>query len=122
MEAQMTNRSETRTQFLTDVLITACEGGINFWACVDEYRPSKGFAVICDYVEEEDARQYRVDLDVIARGLNRISKAGQRYCHDESHGAPIRLANRTNGEDGDYDAYDASIVVQVGLFDEVIYG
>lgn len=37
MTTLATRRSPERQQFLLDVLTTACEGGINYWAFLDDY-------------------------------------------------------------------------------------
>jgi hypothetical protein len=79
----MTKRTPERAQFLADTLTTAVEGGINYWAYVDDYHwyspdldggtaehedgVANAYATVLDR-EDEDAEPVRVDLDTIARG------------------------------------------------------
>lgn len=130
-------RTPERIRFLSDLLTTAVEGGINYWCQVAEYRiwanpdaPSgelverdDPYAVVVDY----DGDEHRIDLDVIARGINRITDGKVTYYNHGYQNTDRRMAslNRSNGQDddlGDYDAWDADAVVQAGLFGELIYG
>jgi hypothetical protein len=144
----MRQRSEERKAFLHGVFTTALEGGIGYWSAATAYRWSKptgrhgssvedldGFyAVIRSNDEEdgwgvkgiEDNAELRIDADVIARGLSLMrkrhsdGKLGSISGHDY-HKQWI-AADRTNGDDGDYDADMADQVVQLGLFGEVVFG
>lgn len=121
-------RSAERVQFLSDVMTTAVEGGINYWAAVSEYRwdldkytPEQVGVTVYDQEDDdwpEEGR--RVDLDVIARGIGVLKKAGG--CGDPDYWKQFLLADRTNGEDGDYDAGMADCILQAGLLGEVVYG
>lgn len=128
----MTKRSPERAQFLTDTLVTAIEGGINYWASVSDYHwhypnihedgVANAYATILDR-EDEDAEPVRVDLDTIARGwglYKRLYK-GESISGRE-YGKQALLANRTNGDDGDFDADVADNVLQLGLLGEIVYG
>lgn len=125
-------RSDARRAFLADVLTTAIEGGVQYWADVLVYRWSDpslkhgngtrdAYAelVESDYEEEETQDLLRVTLDTIARGWRLYE--GQTLSGSE-YGRQAMLADRTNGDDGDYDADVADNVLQLGLFGEVRYG
>lgn len=93
---------------------------------------------------DEDTKSLRIDIDVIARGITRFKEwmAGEKrnelggiidpasdkrwrntaYAPTNSYWKQFLLADRTNGDDGDYDADVADAIVQLGLFDEVVYG
>jgi hypothetical protein len=143
----MAARSDERKQFLTDVLTTAVENCGYGWFDVDEYEwdPDQGtqlgkaYAVV---VAKDDNAKYRIDLEVIARGLGVIrgarlrefqghggkvvrvlinSKTAERLYMSEWMRANIMLSDRTNGEDGDMDVIDALAVVECGLFGKVTY-
>ena len=140
----MRSRSDQRQQFLTDVLITAIESGSLGWFVVHEYRYDTvplGAAYAVIEPEDDDAETYRVDLDVIARGLAVIRNAAPRPLPGCQDAAPVlcnattgqRLylstdmrrrilaADRSNGDDGDLDAIDALDIVECALFGRVVY-
>ncbi|GBF17403.1 hypothetical protein Br6_04809 [Rhodococcus sp. Br-6] len=143
MTASTSTRSEQRTEFLTDVFVTAMEGGVSFWARVLEYRHSDTPRAVLVRTEDlaldddslqwlpvEGAERLTVDLDVIARGLNRITAAAAeeiRYL-PERYRLLVSAANRENdmmpadGRHSDIDASIADSIVQVALFGEVVYG
>lgn len=112
-------RSPERKEFLDDLLITAVEGGINYWAQVSGYKftdvPGEAEVTVHDL---ESEHQHFVDIDVIAKGLGRLQQdEGLRSLYSD-----LLVASRTNGEDGDFDASGADVVLQLGIFGEVIYG
>lgn len=133
-------RTAQREEFLADILTTAIEGGINDWAAVTEYRwdgldHRDYFATIVDGNaydlddEEPDFPESRVDIDLIAKGIGVIKswKAERdfqpNYFGDGgAYWRQFLEADRTNGDDGDYDAIIADWIVQAGLFGEIIYG
>lgn len=141
-----TRRSQERIDFLTDVLTTAVEhGGYGFFY-VDEYRwenvePGEAYAIVTDK-EDDEVGSYRIDLDLIAKGLGVIRsaelreitdwdgsavevlhnvKTGERLYLSESQRKNILLADRTNYDEGDLDVIDALAVVECGLFGKVVY-
>lgn len=141
------NRSAERIDFLSDLLITATEHGgygafdVESW----DYRdgnPGDGKAVIRFY--DDPRSSYVVDIDVMAKGLGIIRNAVKRQVkrpgpggrpeevfHNASTGqrlylgsairAPLLLADRTNGDDGDYDVIGALAVLEIALFGAVRY-
>lgn len=126
-------RSPEREEFLADILTTALEGGIGYWSEATEYRweglaHKDYYAVIVDAEadgEDEDFPESRIDIDVIAKGIATIKGFDYQPNYFGDGGAYWReflLADRTNGEDGDYDAIVADWIVQAGLFGEIIYG
>lgn len=120
----MTARTDKRKQFLTDVLTTAVEGGITHWAVVQQYEHDAplgdAYVVIKDPGGDDPRKTYRVTIDTIAKGI--ASEIAKGYRPD-SYFAQFVIANRTNGDDGDYDASIADAILQAGIFDgEVVYG
>ncbi|GAA1083153.1 hypothetical protein [Tsukamurella spumae] len=129
-----------REQFLADVFTAAIEGGINYWAEVNTYRwqycgddegvPGRSlsyrrdfYAVVRDHDQEtaERAGDLRIDAEVIQRGAELLAEQW-KDADEKSYAHRFVIANRTNGEDGDYDAGIADQVVQTGLFGSVVYG
>ena len=132
-------RSAKREEFLSDVLSTAIEGGINDWAVVSEYKwdglpNAEHYAIVHEVdpdegIEEDEdgyaVRGLRVDIDLIAKGIGVIKEFNYQPNYFGDGGAYWRqflLADRTNGDDGDYDAIIADWIVQAGLFGEIVYG
>lgn len=128
----MTKRSAARVEFLSDVLTTAVEGGINYWASVSAYRwdtPNPDEIGVTVHVDDEDdwpTEGKRVTLDTIAHGIAVLKASGGPSSPGEeypgSYWKEFLLADRTNGEDGDYDAGIADCILQAGLFDKIVYG
>lgn len=128
----MTTRTAERAQFLTDILTTAVEGGINYWATIVTYKwvdlPPAQYHVDLYETEEaeeiendDDIKVFHVDIDVIAKGIGILLET-RKDRGPEDYWAQFKLANRTNSEDGDYDADVADCILQAGLFGEVVYG
>lgn len=116
-------KSPARIQFLSDILTTAIEGGINYWAQfssiekVDDANDILGWryesAVIHDY--DDPSEKYTINLDVVAKGLGILRK------RNADRDKELLLANRTNGDEGDFDAWDADKIIQFALFGELVY-
>lgn len=140
----MTNRSDSRAEFLDDVMTTAVEGGINYWSAVSEYRwdrskhaPGKIGVTVHEWHPDEgetNADGYaengvRVTPDDIARALGKI-RAGDAVTLGMHDGLirDIRSIDRTNnGDTGDLSGQDldagiADCIIQVAMFGKVIYG
>lgn len=112
----------SREELLFNIVITAVEGGVNYWADVRNYKwcdePGKwaAQAVLIDY---EDDKRHGLTFDVIEKGLALICKPGFQLRKDIL--SSILVANRTN-DAGDIDSEAADCIVQAGLFGEIIYG
>lgn len=113
----------SQNEWLHMIFTTAIEGGINYWASVSEYHFENPdgeddlvgfFATIHD--EENGGKTYRVDRKVIASGLQNARKAQINWSVERP---PLFF---TEDSDWDFDAMDADVIVQLGLFGEVVYG
>jgi alanine-alpha-ketoisovalerate/valine-pyruvate aminotransferase len=93
-----------------DILITACEGGINNWASVIAYHPSQCYAKIVD-MEIKTGETLKITEDVIRKGLNLIRTDKVQIAEDIVR--DIRC--------DDIDSTAADCIVQVGLFGELRY-
>lgn len=142
-------RSPQRQTFLTDIIITAVEGGINYWAAVEGYRwyqpdleggtadpgpdgTANAYAVVlpnssteedCDWwpLLPDGRRGMRIDADVIASALGKIRKGGVKEWGDESRSRRLVLAADRGNDAGELDANLADNIVQVALFGELVY-
>jgi len=106
-------------QTISDVLVTAFEGGINYWCPyavkVDHWPENASYAsdVVAQgfpvdiYIEDEDTWQ-TLTLDKVMKGIELF----------------LALRNESisylNGPS--FDADDADLVVQYALFGEIVYG
>lgn len=131
--ATKATRSPERTQFLVDVLSTAVETGVSYWAETIHVEDQTGTVPEGDNLDPlgsggdcyaatvrdfETGDEHNVNLNTIARGANLLVDSGinNRLVND------FRDANRINGDRGDIDAANADMALQMGIFGDVIYG
>lgn len=105
---------------LMDVLTTAVEGGINYWASAKKIERDDDLNVtkIVGLFDKEDGEaKGDVDLTTVANGIEAIlsGKVGLRS-------DLLRQVYSTITDDMDVDADAADCIVQAGLFGEVVYG
>lgn len=123
---------------LNMVFTTAVEGGIQYWATLVTYRWSTGkaepdaeaadfYADICD--SENDNKAYRIDAKVIKRGIRKayalcdtFGDPYQRLAISDLYAALRAHVSSIRWDEVDYDSDTADIIVQAGLFGEVVYG
>lgn len=108
--------TEIDEQVLKDLVVTAVEGGISYWASTSAYNPDAGTATIHDTVEESPD-PLEINLDVIRHGLTLL--AADRSLAPRFHDQAVAMFA---DEETDFDADTADVVVQLGLFEEVVYG
>ena len=114
-------RSPERNQFLQNLLIDTRQG-IRNWAKVehaDRIIDNDGYATGYRNITITDRKtgtRHTITADTIATGLNRLLRLAGPGAAQE-----LRLANRTNGQEGDYSPSDVDMAVQCGLFGEVVY-
>ena len=94
-----------------DLFVTACEGGINYWAFVNDYDFVKITATILDI---EDETEYAVTAETIIDGVLQVAR---RIAEDDNYLRLMQEIQHTT-----YDAIGADIVLQMGIFGELIYG
>lgn len=132
-------RTPEQADFLTHVIITAVEGGINYWASVNGYhwyfpdldggtaRPGPGgsanaYVTVHEDDTEGQGRSFTIGLDGIAHALRRITAGPVEHMSEQRR----ELIRRAYGGDEDartaFDAFDAEEVVQVACFGKVVYG
>lgn len=141
--ANTPSRTPGFDQFLHDLFTTAIEGGINYWAGVINYHhwinPGAPNSELQDdllgfYADIEDMEYgdtaYHVNRRIIARGWRKLNTHTEnplgvsvrwrdRICWSSGGNPPLVW---TEDCDWDYDAGDADVILQLGLFDDVVYG
>lgn len=116
---------------VTDIVVTAIEGGIGYWACLDNTGAEFASApedeavsettaklllggkevTFCD--TEDEGEIWTLSLDKLKNGLRLFAEGGYDHYH----------AFTSTGIDMSYlDAEMADIVFQLALFEEVVYG
>jgi len=107
-------------EFVRDVFNNAIEGGVNYWCRVTEYHwedpdPAAVHAVVVETeVYDHEPETHRITLATVVTGIERILAKPQLRTG--------LVANIFAMDAGDIDADDADVIVQMGLFDQVIYG
>jgi len=106
------------------ILTTAIEGGINYWAFCQEYQwcdeDGNDLPEVTATIKDlEDGRVHYLDQSVIARGLSRLAREIEMSTHGRRYWRTAYKDAATN--DFDFDVADADRIVQVGLFNEIVY-
>lgn len=127
-------RSAERQQFLADILSTALEGGVNYWAQVDEIRRGgdypdgdwhyescrlfeSGDGDTTCHLTRQECQGHTVTVETVAKGVGIILRMSPQSRHYWS------LQFATSERDaGDVDADMADDIVQCGIFGQAIYG
>lgn len=134
MELIWRDKVRNLDELLHETFVAAMEGGVDYWAEVLRYRWSigdgeipdlEGFrAELRDAVGGKPEEVLVVDRAVILRGFERLAKGEATF-----GGKPLdpRWKARAAGwlaapASADLDANDADVVVQAGLFGDVVYG
>ena len=122
----VTSSYDITKDIVTDILITAFEGGSNYWikevqcrnwpkeaVFASEVPANGGYLDIIvkdtDYPDEIETHQ--IDLASILEGI-------RLYCEDRE----IHPATLFDERHGDYDASDADGILQFACFGELVYG
>jgi hypothetical protein len=116
-------------QLLFDIFVTALEGGIGYWSACQEYSPFvgdsnveniKGFSALIVDMEEDGLPPYTIDRTAVAKGYGLATSATWRNRLNWSSSKPSVVVGPDT--DWDFDAGDADMIIQLGLFGDVVYG
>lgn len=111
------------TEDIDDIVTTAFEGGINYWCnraeVVGEYlgefasdQISRGGVILLHDAENEDI--YELTLEKVLKGIQKACAERWAYENEWCNGETIDTYN--------VDAMVADIIIQLALFDDVIFG
>lgn len=118
------------------IFVTALEGGIGYWSLCETYRWSLrdeagkatdeydvlGFkADIIDTGDGDGEDKYVIDRSVIAKGVGRYVHWTKSHGNEYHRRASQNLRN-AEWDELDFDAEIADVIVQLGLFGELVYG
>lgn len=131
-----TRRSQALQTFYSDIVTTAIEGGINYWAEVHQYAwfsntlsggtaapgPDGGdnAEAVIAAMDDDDEQRHQVTPDTIARAYTILAAGEVKYLGEETRKRYLKA--RREVEAGDIDASDADNIVQLGIFGELVYG
>lgn len=121
--------SKARDQLFHDVFVTALAGGINYWASVSDYHWS-----VNDDGHTEDRQRFKATLSdevdpgpemylnraVIAKGYDLATTSFRDTISWSAEKPPLVVTG--DDHDWDFDAGDADVIVQLGLYGDVVYG
>lgn len=127
----MSNDTTNRDEFLEEILDAAGQGHAEFmelegWS--EAHGPGPNYTIIDDGIEDGNDK-FLVTLATVRRGFGIIAKAKHTEANEtdvkylpDSQRKRINEINKSNGDDGDYDAIDAMAIVEIGLWGAVTYG
>lgn len=120
-----------RDQLMLDLFTTALEGGIGYWSQCGKYKhldaemmndPSLYFAIIREMGDDDESEaspEWIINHSVMRAGYHKATAGWRDKLNWSADKPPIVVDEDT---DWDYDAGDADMIVQLGLFGEVRYG
>jgi hypothetical protein len=122
----MTKRSDTRATFLADVIIAAVEGGSGYWARIKDYsygdRRGGGMyasAKFWDGADGELPTWVTVNAERVVAGLKRIKDPAFQIRSDLR---ALILGADVESDASNIDTEAADVIVQAGLFGQIVYG
>lgn len=104
--------------FIGDIFVTAIEGGINYWAHIEELERNDAgdyiTATVCDAEDYEIfsfTESHKITYMTLVKGIEKSFEKDMHYCE--------YLLEKDAGM---IDAEGADCIVQLGLFGEIVYG
>jgi hypothetical protein len=123
---------ELTDQFCSDIMCTALEGGIGYWAqadkivqsdeedCMLHYVSCKLAALNDDETDFDWSNPYTLDFNAIRRGVERVLHPDFSVRSDIRGWILADLCDQERG--GMIDSEAADVIVQAALFGEIVYG
>jgi hypothetical protein len=116
-----------REEFLSDVLITAVEGGINYWASVSEYKPQNNPSSVRVHEFDEDTGEYiepgvLITTKEIGAVVKRIMDPDDDIKYVDNHTRSIVFQGAMEDDAGEIDADIADAIMQIAVLGEIVYG
>lgn len=108
-------RTKERMDFLSDVLVTAVEGGVNYWADVKGYTKDNVTVFVYDNMDH-----YTFTPATISLGID-IIKSNKDFKVNDTILGDILVGDHRMDESY-IDSSAADVIVQAAMFGEIIYG
>ena len=141
MQTETTSKAASkiseRSAFLSDIIITAAEGGVNYWAAVTKYdhgynksdklgdcglEPERSrTASMCVQDAEDDSEPPMLVTVKTLRKAFALVMSSKDIAHVGGDWRKRMVAEYWGKDAGELDADDADSLVQIGLFGEVRY-
>jgi hypothetical protein len=118
-------RDAERQRLLADILIGAVEGGTGYWATVSSYEhsgPAADTSATLHEIEPGDDEHpdgREVTTETIEQGIQKILDPHFRVC---THLRAAITHAHNECDVGGLDAEAADVIVQAGVFGEIVYG
>ncbi len=117
-------------EFLSDILTTAAEGGINYWCEILRYETGDNPAYTKIVIQEEDEEERTLDIQVILKGIQKMldtppankSTSTMVATYYQLYGWLLDAVKNPEVDNVMIDADVADAIVQFGLFEEQRYG
>lgn len=127
MKTEAETAAEVRAVFLEDVIVTALEGGIYYWAellsCerhpADHPNRDRRGSYKTAQLRDLEGGVHTLDVAAIERGIALIAAPGFKL-NRQLRGQLLVAAAEQDA--GDIDATGADVLVQAGLLGELVYG
>lgn len=108
------------TRLAQDVITTAIEGGITYWAQVTAYKPALAYAEIIEIGDGDRCVAHTITHETVTNAVALLRKAPVAGLHAKHRTALLRELSKPVAEQ-DIDAVAADCLIQIGLFSRVIY-
>lgn len=117
----MTERSPERTDFLANIIVTAVEGGISYWATIEDYQweqdADHNMTMAMTRIRDDDTGQtYHVTLDVVELGLERCKE------HSDAQMLKAIVGIEATNDASNIDAEAADVIIQLATLGTIKYG
>ena len=133
MEQGMSDTTVSRTvsiefnigeDFLSDILTTACEGGIGYWSQLKDYDCDRDHHYIREYDDYSDEiaadhEWFRIDHDLVMKGLHHMMDPNFEVADYIRKYVYLAI---TESDAGHIDADAADCIIQAGVYGELVYG
>lgn len=115
---ELTIKHTIDDELLNSIIITAIEGGINYWANITDTGDSFNWQIEGTEETKDDFWPLILNPQGVLRGLEKLCK--EQYCNQRIYDYIMHAIADNDGSHIDADAAD--VIVQVALFNKLVYG
>ena len=109
------NNITSNTQLINDLFTTACEGGINYWCELNNYdykNTTSDYSINTNDAPSGITKQGSISDTTIINGIKTLQTMNNSFSK--------RILNDIINEN--FDAETGDVVLQLGLFNKIIFG